>query len=247
MSNVLLINIADLKIPVIVSEHIVNILRGREISGKCTRWKEEIILELSPDINLSTVTLSLPRVKTTKIGDVLYWSEGNALCIFAGTSQPYCEATLVGLTIASPHRLLERAADTYILSVKAELSENFKKISDLLGEMRYICSCAVLEDGECLACVKEMYPHRLFLEVYAEENYVHICTGPVLSKLERNSRQLRHIAEILEVLGDIRLDTDHYGNICLSTITSKSPSDITRSVCKLEHAYFRVIRESVRE
>ncbi len=242
-STFLLIAADDLKIPVLLNDKLANTLRGREVSGKITRWKEEIILELPANLSIEKFIQDFPYVSKVRLGDVLYWEQGNALCIFAGLSQPYCRARLVGLVLAYPARLLQKTLTKYMLTSDISANHEFRSIIEIIESSGYMCGIGFLEDGECITCVREISPRRLFLELYVEENYVHMCTNPILSAAQRDPRSLRILFEIAETIGDVRVDSDHYGNVCLSLIVPREIDSIRDGLRRLELAYIKASRE----
>jgi len=238
------VELSNFRIPMYVqSENIANLFKSRPVEGRVTRWKEELILELSPEVNLDDITTNLPKVARVRMGDVLYWSEGKALCIFAGLSQPYCEASLIGQVLASPTRLLEVSSTSYRITVPELPSGELRVVIDQLSKMGYTCSVATLEDGDCIACVKNILPRRLYLEIYVEDAYIHVCTCPIILKDERTSQLEKTLYQLVETYPEVRLDTDHYGNLCLSAVTEKGLGKLCSVISKIELSYVKAIRE----
>lgn len=87
MSDKIVISTEDFEVEAVLlvegrPETCEKIREALPIDGKASLHKEEIYFEIPVDIGPEDPT---PK---TEMGDVSYWPEGNAFCVFFGKSQP---------------------------------------------------------------------------------------------------------------------------------------------------------------
>lgn len=194
------------------------------------RWRQELYFELPAEI-AGEETLTVER------GDVAYWRQGRAICLFHGFSQPYGPVVKLGAIVGNPDLLSSVEDETPVRG--SELVDYGREggIAKALRDAGFKAASHSWEGEEMVGVLVEGAGVRVGVEIIVEETGFHTETQPIafLDHTPPSLAFYRVLARELMPTG-IRPDVNDEGYLVL-TCYSRDFNELTRDLRRLLSAH----------
>jgi hypothetical protein len=201
------------EVPVYVSEevHSEAIAKHLPIASVAERWKEEIYFSTNMELKGPTTSRTAP-------GSFAYWPPGKALCLFAGTNQPYGAVVPLGWFLGPRHYVLEIENGSSVRADALRIEDRppeVQRLVKLLHESGYIAAPRTWRGVQSIVGASVKRDTRIGFEVFVESFGYIVETDPIFRRdfsAIDEALQLRIRAHLIKS----RLDVNEEGFVILS-------------------------------